>query len=250
MGKAKRRGLVPANPVSDLTRDERPRQNGRDKRVLSEEEITAVLKGASKTFRVPIAVMLFGGLRLGEALGLRWQEVETADGFLHVRYQLSPLRELVELKTGAGRRDVVMIPQLAAMLREHKIANRRKAPTDFVFSAPDGRGRDQRSTARGVERALKTAGLEGQGISSHNLRHTFASLHAPRPHLRIVPGKLSGSPHIAHSRIETLAVAALASRGYETETIIKLYPHVRPAVAFNEAVDLEHQLVENLRAAA
>lgn len=75
-------------------------------------------------------------------------------------------------------------------------------------------------------------------------------LQAPRPNLRIVPGKLSGSPHIAHSRIETLTVAALASRGYDTERIERFYPHVRPIIAFAEAVDLERQLAENLRAVA
>jgi uncharacterized protein (DUF433 family) len=75
-------------------------------------------------------------------------------------------------------------------------------------------------------------------------------LQAPRPHLRIVPGKLSGSPHIAHSRVETLTVAALAGRGYTTTKIEQLYPHVRPAVAFAEAVDLERQLAENLAMAA
>ena len=56
------------------------------------------------------------------------------------------------------------------------MASRRKATTDFVFHAPDGRGRDQRSTARGVERALEAAKLDGQGISSHSFRHTYASL--------------------------------------------------------------------------
>jgi len=75
-------------------------------------------------------------------------------------------------------------------------------------------------------------------------------LQAPRPHLRIVPGKLSGSPHIVHSRIETLTVAALAARGYDTERIQRFYPHVTPIIAFAEAVDLERQLTENLRAAA
>jgi uncharacterized protein (DUF433 family) len=74
-------------------------------------------------------------------------------------------------------------------------------------------------------------------------------LQSPRPNLRIVPGKLSGSPHIAHSRIETLAVAALAHRGYDTEKIERLYPNVNP-IAFAEAVDLERQLSDNLRAAA
>ena len=70
----------------------------------------------------------------------------------------------------------MLIPQLAKVLREHHMANLRKQPDDFVFPAPDGRGRDQRSTARAVERTLKRAKLDGQGISSHNFRHTFASL--------------------------------------------------------------------------
>lgn len=71
----------------------------------------------------------------------------------------------------------------------------------------------------------------------------------PRPHLRIVPGKLSGSPHIVHTRIETLAIAALAHRGFESAKIERLYPTVRP-VAIVEAIDLEHQLSRNLRSAA
>jgi hypothetical protein len=74
-------------------------------------------------------------------------------------------------------------------------------------------------------------------------------LQAPRPNLRIVPGKLSGSPHIAHSRIETLTVAALADRGYDTAKIERLYPNVIP-IAFVEAVDLERQLTKNLGVAA
>ena len=153
-----------------------PRQRGRDKRVLSEREIAAVLKSASDTFRVPIATMIFGGLRLGELLALRWHDVDTTEGFLHVRHQLSPKRDLVELKTANGRRDVVLIPQLATLLREHRMASLRKGAAEFVFPAPDGRGRDQRSTARGVERAVAAAGLGGEGISSHSFRHTFASL--------------------------------------------------------------------------
>jgi uncharacterized protein (DUF433 family) len=71
----------------------------------------------------------------------------------------------------------------------------------------------------------------------------------PRPHLRIVPGKLSGSPHIFHTRIETITIAALADRGFDSAKIQKLYPKVRP-VALLEAVDLERQLGENQRIAA
>jgi uncharacterized protein (DUF433 family) len=74
-------------------------------------------------------------------------------------------------------------------------------------------------------------------------------LFKPRPNLRIVPGKLSGSPHIAHTRIETVVVASLSERGFSSDRIEQLYPHVRP-LGLVEAVDLEHQLAENLRVAA
>jgi len=74
-------------------------------------------------------------------------------------------------------------------------------------------------------------------------------LQSPRPHLRIVPGKLSGSPHVASTRIETLALFALRRRGVDDEGIHRLYPVVAP-VAIAEAIDLERQLQRNLKVAA
>ena len=75
------------------------------------------------------------------------------------------------------------------------------------------------------------------------------NLQAPRPNLRIVPGKLSGSPHIVRTRVETIAIAALADRNLDSESIHGLYPFVAP-VAISEAIDLEQQLRCNLKAAA
>lgn len=75
------------------------------------------------------------------------------------------------------------------------------------------------------------------------------NLQAPKPHLRIVPGKLSGSPHIVNTRIETIAVSALRERGLDHEKIHQLYPIVAP-VAIAEAIELERQLSDNLKAAA
>jgi hypothetical protein len=57
------------------------------------------------------------------------------------------------------RRDVILIPQLAKLLCEHRMASLRKGAGEFLFPAPDGRGRDQRSTARAVERRFRRAGL-------------------------------------------------------------------------------------------
>lgn len=84
-------------------------------------------------------------------------------------------------------------------------------------------------------RPFATVGMEGP------------DLHAPRPLLRIVPGKLSGSPHIVHTRIETLAIDALGKRDLSPERIRAFYPVVE-AAAIADALDLEYQLRRNLAA--
>jgi uncharacterized protein (DUF433 family) len=76
--------------------------------------------------------------------------------------------------------------------------------------------------------------FDAPGASGPDLRR-------PRPHLRIVPGKLGGEPHLAHSRLTTLAVAALSARGYSVDAIHALYP-AEPTEAIGEAIDLEQRL--------
>jgi uncharacterized protein (DUF433 family) len=63
----------------------------------------------------------------------------------------------------------------------------------------------------------------------------------PRPHLRIVPGKVSGEPHLEHSRITTLTITSLYDRFGDVDKVGALYPDV-PAEAIREAIDLERQL--------
>ena len=66
-------------------------------------------------------------------------------------------------------------------------------------------------------------------------------LRRPRPHLRIVPGKCAGEPHVAGSRLTTVTIAALVERGYGIGDIERLYPdESREGLA--EAIDLERAL--------
>ncbi len=66
-------------------------------------------------------------------------------------------------------------------------------------------------------------------------------LRVPRPRLRIVPGKVSGEPHLAGSRLTTRTVAALAERGFAPEQIAELYPH-EDRLGLEEALELERSL--------
>ncbi len=67
----------------------------------------------------------------------------------------------------------------------------------------------------------------------------------PRPTLLIVPGKLGGSPHIEHTRLETRALAALRNEGLSSESIQELYPYLNDA-QIRDALELEDQLAKNL----
>jgi uncharacterized protein (DUF433 family) len=71
----------------------------------------------------------------------------------------------------------------------------------------------------------------------------------PGETLRIIPGKLSGEPHVEGTRIQTQAIGALGSRGLGSAAILELYPDLgeRNVTA---AIGLERRLAENLHEAA
>ena len=57
------------------------------------------------------------------------------------------------------------------------LANRYKAPRDFVFCNTLGRGLDYRDVGEGFRHAVNHAGLQAPGkLTLHSLRHGFASL--------------------------------------------------------------------------
>lgn len=66
-------------------------------------------------------------------------------------------------------------------------------------------------------------------------------LRRPRSHLRIVPGKCAGEPHVEGSRVTTLAIAALARRGFDLDDVARLYPD-ESLESLAEAIDLERAL--------
>ncbi len=86
--------------------------------------MTCLIDAAAGRYRLLVAVWLFGGLRISEALGLVWDDVDLATGHLRVRHQLDRKGRRVKLKTSAGRRDVVLMDALASILRRHRLASR------------------------------------------------------------------------------------------------------------------------------
>jgi integrase len=175
-----RQKLVPYNAVERLERSERPKRKRREKRILTGEEIEALLRATSKTYRPIIATAIFTGLRLSELLGLWWGDIDLDDGAMHVRRTRDRIGNYAEPKTQRSARNVVLTPSLVGLLREHKGASARNGPSDPVFATRTGRPVYYRNlTRQGLAAAVARAGINHEPqpkLRFHDLRHTYASL--------------------------------------------------------------------------
>jgi integrase len=76
-------------------------------------------------------------------------------------------------------RDIPLLPQLAALLKRHKLASSHSGEHDFVFATALGMPLGYRNVERrGLRRAAEKARLNPEGqppLRIHDLRHTFAS---------------------------------------------------------------------------
>jgi integrase len=186
-----RHGLISHNPVSVLTPDDRARgSRRREHRIWSPEDVRALLAasrqvaGRSKSkydYTPLLRTAIYTGLRIGELLGLKWRDVDLAEGVIHVRAQWTREGVLSEPKTTTAKRHVPLAPDMVKHLAEHKLKSRFSADEDFVFSSKTGRTPVSHVNVRrrGFQPAVKLAGLERPGeakLTFHDLRHAFASI--------------------------------------------------------------------------
>jgi integrase len=198
---AMRRGLVARSPLDGLDPAEMPRpRRGGAGRVLTEQELAVFVRHASDYYRPVVTALAFTGLRTGEVLGLRWQDVDFVEGELHVRVQLSRATkerpsELVAPKTRSSARVVPLWPAVERMLvglLDVEQRHGRGGDLDFVFCTRRGTPLAHRNVARrGVGAAGEAAGLGW--VTPHDLRRSFCSLAARRGVDPVAAAELTGN---------------------------------------------------------
>jgi len=150
--RAIRDGKAIENPVQKVKF--LPENNVRD-RVLSEDEFERLLEASAEHLK-PILICAYEtGMRLGEILSLRWEQVDLEKGFINL--------QAGQTKTGEGRK-VPISPRLCEVLSSLSRAGK------YVFTY---QGEMVKSIKRSFKRACHHAGI--RDFHFHDFRHTFVT---------------------------------------------------------------------------
>ena len=186
--------LIPSNPASALNL---PRSRRPDIEILSRDEQAALVQASYQhRYGVFIRLVLVTGLRLGELLGLKWEDIDLRKNMLHVQRALNrlpipglpegytgPKTEIViqEPKTENSFRSIPLLPGVVQDLLRWKAvqdADRAAAQnayvdTGMIVTNPLGGYIEPRTFSKYYHQILQMGGL--RYFTFHALRHTFAS---------------------------------------------------------------------------
>lgn len=181
---AVRWGYLATNPASVV---DKPKLNRKEMKVFSHEQVLIFLDQcrASRLFSL-YYMAISTGLRQGELLGLKWEDLDWNEETIIIRRQLQRISRMglvfSDLKTFRGRRTLVLGPNTMENLRDHtrrqsieeSFAGDRWHSNNLVFPSTIGTPMEPRNVIRDFKGVLGKAGLPD--IRFHDLRHTAATL--------------------------------------------------------------------------
>ncbi|UFS61817.1 site-specific integrase [Sulfurimonas sp. HSL-3221] len=150
-----------------------PKLNKTDINPFSVEEINLILNGSSGQFRNFYALAFFTGMRSGEMIGLRWEDVDFLRGSISVKRAIK-MGTVTEPKTAQSIRQVEMIDTLIPYLQDQ--FKQTGQNDSYVFLNRDGEHYYDIKRIRDTDwkRTLKKCRLEYRPI--YHTRHSFATM--------------------------------------------------------------------------
>jgi len=176
-------GLATRN-AADLV--DPPRVPHEEVRALSPAEAQSMLFAVEgDRLEALYSVALALGLRQGEALGLRWEDIDLDGGTLRVSQSLQRIDkafQFVEPKTSRSRRTLALPSIASAALRAHRTKQLQERLAagpmweehGLVFARANGKPLHGSNVTREFQRMLERAGL--RRLRFHDMRHACASL--------------------------------------------------------------------------
>lgn len=173
-----------------------PKKEKYEAKILSKEEVEKILREAKDEELYPIIITtVYTGMRKGEVMALKWENVDFKERKIHIRGSLCRIQEepdkngrrharyeILEPKTKKSIRTVPMLDEVYnALLEQKKRQNRQKnkysdvyLDNDLIFANEIGDFIEQRTFMENYHNFLEKYDITD--IRFHDLRHTFASL--------------------------------------------------------------------------
>jgi integrase len=167
LGTAVRRGVIDRTPAETV---ELPVPHRPQLVMWTVDQLAEFLGDIVDDDLYPVFVLLaLCGLRRGEAVGLRWRDVDLEHGVVQIRQQLIAVgRHVVvgEPKSKAGNRQVALDIATVRLLHCHRVAQQRQQEqlgaewvhTGLVFTEPNGAALDPTYVSRHFDRLVARSG--------------------------------------------------------------------------------------------
>lgn len=200
------------------SREVRLRTQKKTPRVLSNEQVAAVLAACEhQRDRFLFALLVGTGMRIGEALGLRHEDIDAPNCVIRVRSRVNANAARVK----SGERDVPIDPGLVRIFADYLFDEYGSLDCDYVFvnlwAAPMGQPMTYAAVMDLVRRLRRRTGFH---FTPHQFRHTYATELLRRDVPSEVVQKLLGHASVSttidiYSHLEIHHIrAALVSTGW------------------------------------
>lgn len=178
------------NPMDTVTMPGKAKFESKEIEIFTEEDLKVLIQAADSRFGNGelrykngwgIILMIYTGIRMGEALALKWEDYNETEKKLTIRKNIG----LVKNRTGEGNKytlleqdsvktknsdRVIPLSQMAITA----LSELRKTSRNYIISTREGKPVRPRNFQNTFDYMLNSAGLEHKGL--HATRHTFASL--------------------------------------------------------------------------
>ncbi len=185
---AARWGLIARNPAPLADPPKQASPGSIEMQTWSKDELRSFLEHEAVVgdrLFAAFRLLAMTGMRRGECLGLRWQDVDFEHGRIAVRQTMILVDNRPRLslpKTKRSRRSIPLDAGTLVILRAHRARQAQErlafgpgyANSDLVFTREDGTPVNPRGLSDTFNLLIRDTGLPR--IRLHDLRHTFATL--------------------------------------------------------------------------
>ncbi len=188
LGEAVRSQALTANPLDRVRLPKQKRKVVHSFTLAQIRELDQVCE--TRRLGAPFTFLWQTGLRISEAIAMRWEDVDLDEATIFVHRKIVVLARGRNIegppKTDAGIRHLALMPETVDLLRRHRARQKEEAvaheaepdwnATGLVFPSTRGTPLSRRNISRAWAVVRDRAGLPRYGL--HALRHTHATLEA------------------------------------------------------------------------